>query len=51
LTPEESRTTVANLDAKRRESLFKDFQREVLFQEFAAYRKQHQQTPLAYDNH
>ena len=51
LTPEESRTTVANLDAKRRESLFKDFQREVLFQEFAAYRKQHQQTTLAYDKH
>jgi len=51
LTPDESRRTVANLDTKRRETLFKDFQREVLFQEFAAYQKQHQQTTLAYDNH
>ena len=51
LAPEESRTVVANLDMRRRDTLFKDFQREVLFREFAAYQKQHRQTIVAYDNH
>src|SRR5712671_1955288 len=53
LTPEESRTTVVvHLDTKQREALFKDFQREVLFREFAAYQKEHGQTMVAYrDNH
>jgi TRAP-type uncharacterized transport system substrate-binding protein len=53
LTPEESRTTVVvHLDTKQREALFKDFQREVLFREFAAYQKGHRQTMVAYrDDH
>jgi uncharacterized protein len=53
LTPEESRTTVVvHLDTKQREALFEDFQREVLFREFAAYQKEHRQTMVAYrDNH
>ena len=53
LTPEESRTSVVvHLDTKQREALFKDFQREVLFREFAAYQKEHGQTMVAYrDNH
>src|SRR6266446_5633566 len=49
LTPEESRTSVVvHLDTKQREALFKDFQREVLFREFAAYQKEHGQTMVAY---
>jgi hypothetical protein len=53
LTPEESRTPIfVHLDTKQREALFKDFQREVLFREFAAYQKEHRQTMVAYrDNH
>ena len=53
LTPEESRTSVVvHLDTKQREALFKDFQREVLFREFAAYQTEHGQTMVAYrDNH
>jgi uncharacterized protein len=53
LTPGESRTTVVvQLDTKRRESLFEDFQRELLFREFAAYQKEHRQTIVAYrDDH
>jgi uncharacterized protein len=51
LTPEESKTTVVHLDTKQREGLFKDFQREVLFREFATYQKEHRQTIVAYDNH
>jgi TRAP-type uncharacterized transport system substrate-binding protein len=52
LTPEESRTTVVvHLDTKQREALFKDFQREVLFREFATYQKEHRQTMVAYHNH
>ena len=51
LAPEESRTTVAvRLDTKQREALFEDFQREVLFREFAAYQMEHQQTIVAYRN-
>jgi TRAP-type uncharacterized transport system substrate-binding protein len=53
LAPEESRTTVVvELDEKRRESLFEDFQRELLFREFATYQKEHRQTIVAYrDDH
>jgi uncharacterized protein len=51
LTPEESKTTVVHLDTKQREALFKDFQRETLFREFATYQKEHRQTIVAYDNH
>jgi TRAP-type uncharacterized transport system substrate-binding protein len=53
LTPEESRTTVVvRLDTKQREALFKDFRREILFQEFAAYQKKHPPTIVAYrDDH
>jgi hypothetical protein len=53
LAPEESRTTVVvQLDTKRRESLFEDFQRELLFREFATYQKEHRQTIVAYrDDH
>ncbi len=53
LTPEETRTTVVvHLDARQREALFKDFQREVLFREFAAYQNEHRQTIVAYgDDH
>jgi uncharacterized protein len=52
LTPQESKTTVAQLDAQQRGDLFKAFaQRESLFREFAAYQKEHRQTILAYDNH
>jgi uncharacterized protein len=53
LTPEESRTPIfVHLDTKQREALFKDFQREVLFREFAASQKEHRQTMVAYrDNH
>jgi TRAP transporter TAXI family solute receptor len=53
LAPEESRTTVVvRLDTKRREALFEDFQRELLFREFAAYQKEHRQTIVAYrDDH
>ena len=52
LTPEESKTTVVDLDPKQREGLFKDFaQREALFREFAAYQKEHRPTIVAYDNH
>jgi uncharacterized protein len=51
LAPEESRTTVAvRLDTKQREALFEDFQREVLFREFAAHQMEHQQTIVAYRN-
>jgi uncharacterized protein len=40
LTPEETKTTVVDLDAKQREPLFRDFaQREALFREFAAYQR------------
>ena len=53
LAPEESWTTVVvELDEKRRESLFEDFQRELLFREFATYQKEHRQTIVAYrDDH
>jgi hypothetical protein len=53
LAPEESRTTVVvQLYTKRRESLFEDFQRELLFREFATYQKEHRQTIVAYrDDH
>jgi uncharacterized protein len=53
LTPEESPTTVVvRLDTKQREALFTDFQREVLFRQFAAYQKERRQTIVAYrDNH
>jgi uncharacterized protein len=51
LTPEESKTTVARLDPKQRDALFRDFaQREALFREFAGYQKEHRQTMVAYDN-
>jgi uncharacterized protein len=51
LTPEESKTTVVHLDTKQRDALFQDFaRREDLFREFTAYRKQHRQTIVAYDN-
>jgi TRAP-type uncharacterized transport system substrate-binding protein len=50
LTPEESKTTVVHLDTKQRDALFKDFRREVLFREFAAYQKEHRQTIVAYDS-
>jgi uncharacterized protein len=51
LTPNETGTSVAGLDTKQRETLFKDFQREVLFQEFAAYQKAHQPgVTVAYNN-
>jgi uncharacterized protein len=53
LAPEESRiTVVVNLDTKQREALFKDFQRELLFREFATYQKEHRRTIVAYrDDH
>jgi TRAP transporter TAXI family solute receptor len=53
LTPEETRSTVVvHLDSKQREALFKDFQHEVLFREFAAYQRAHRQTMVAYrDDH
>ena len=44
LTPEETKTTVANLDTRQRDALFKDFvQREALFREFATYENKHRQ--------
>src|SRR5215472_12251761 len=52
LTPEEAKTTVARLDARQRDALFKAFaQREALFREFANYAKKHRQTVVAYDDH
>ena len=50
LTPEESKTTVVHLDTKQRDALFKDFRREVLFRELAAYQEEHRQTIVAYDS-
>ena len=52
LTPEEAKTTVARLDARQRDALFKAFaQRESLFREFANYEKKHRHTIVAYDDH
>ena len=52
LTPEEAKTTVARLDARQRDALFKAFaQREALFSEFANYAKKHRKTIVAYDDH
>lgn len=52
LAPRASQTTLAHLDMKQRDALFKDFaERETLFREFAAYRNEHRQTIVAYDNH
>ena len=52
LTPEEAKTTVAHLDGRQREALFKAFaQREALFREFANYQKKHPQTIVAYGDH
>jgi uncharacterized protein len=51
LAPEESKTTVAHLDAKQRDALFRDFtRREAMFREFAAYQKEPRHTVVAYDN-
>lgn len=52
LTPQEAKTTVADLDGQQREAMFKAFaQRLALFREFTAYEKEHRQTIVAYDNH
>ena len=52
LTPEESRTDVAQFDRQQREALFHAFaQRVALFSEFAAHQTAHRQTIVAYDNH
>ena len=51
VTPEESKTTLGHLDTTQRDTLFRNFaEREALFQEFAAYQKDHRQTMVAYEN-